>query len=128
MHTRHRRHAANHGADAADGLAGVLFRARRDHQLALLAAAFTHILADYADEDTRAPFGILALWPFYDGFLLAPHPLFLSLDKSSLAAVCSGHNLRAVARELLVTLPPLLAVVFYKLRPMRHDAAPTQAP
>jgi membrane-bound metal-dependent hydrolase YbcI (DUF457 family) len=94
----------------------------------LVAAALTHILADYADEDTRAPFGILALWPFYDGFLMAPHPLFLSLDKASLAAVCSGHNLRAVARELLVTLPPLLAVVFYKLRPMRHDAAPTQAP
>lgn len=94
----------------------------------LLAAALSHILADYTDEDTRAPFGILALWPFYDGFVIAAHPLFLSLEKGSLAAVCSWHNVRAVSRELLVTLPPLLAVVFYKLRPMRHDAAPTSAP
>jgi len=94
----------------------------------LLAAACSHILADYADEDTRAPFGILALWPFYDGFVISAHPVFLSLTKASLAAVCSWPNVRAVARELLVTLPPLLAVVFYKLRPMRHDAAPTSTP
>ena len=94
----------------------------------LLAAALSHILADYVDEDTRAPFGILALWPFYDGFVISAQPIFLSLEKASLAAVCSWHNVRAVARELLVTLPPLLAVVFYKLRPMRHDAAPTSAP
>ncbi len=94
----------------------------------LLAAALSHILADYSDEDTRAPFGILALWPFHDGFMIAAHPLFLSLEKASLAAACSWHNVRAVAHEALLTLPPLLAVVFYKLRPMRHDAAATQAP
>ena len=93
----------------------------------LLTAALSHVLADYSDADTRPPFGILALWPFYDGFVIAAHPLFLSLEKSSLAAVFSWHNVRAVAHELLVTLPPLLAVMFYKLRPMRHDAAPTQS-
>lgn len=94
----------------------------------LLAAALSHILADYSDEDTRPPFGILALWPFYDGFVIAKHPLFLSLEKSSLAAVFSWHNIRAVAHEALVTLPPLFAVMFYKLRPMRHDAVPTSTP
>ncbi len=95
---------------------------------ALLAAALSHIVADYSDEDTRAPFGILALWPFYDGFLLSSHPVFLSLHKASLAAALSWHNVRAVIHEALVTLPALLAVVFYKLRPMRHDAAPTGSP
>jgi membrane-bound metal-dependent hydrolase YbcI (DUF457 family) len=94
----------------------------------LLAAALSHILADYSDEDTRPPFGILALWPFYNEFMVAQHPLFLSLEKSSLAAVFSWHNVRTVAHEILLTLPPLLAVVFYKLRPIRHDAAPTRAP
>lgn len=94
----------------------------------LLVAALSHILADYSDEDTRAPFGILALWPFYDGFVISAHPVFLSLEKSSLAAVFSWHNVRAVTHEVLITLPPLLAVVFYKLRPMRHDAVQTHAP
>lgn len=89
----------------------------------LLAAALSHVLADYSDEDNRAPFGVLALWPFYDGFVIAQHPLFMSLEKSSFAAVFSWHNVRAVVHEILLTLPPLLAVVFYKLRPMRHDAA-----
>ena len=93
----------------------------------LVAAALTHIVADFSDEDVRAPFGILALWPFYDGFVISSHPVFLSLDKSSLTAVSLWHNVRAVAHEALLTLPPLLAVVFYKLRPMRHDAAPKKA-
>ncbi len=91
----------------------------------LLAAAVSHILADYSDEDTRAPFGILALWPFSNEFMVSAQPLFWSLDKSSLAAVFSWHNIRTVAHEILLTLPPFLAVLFYKLRPMRHDAAPT---
>ena len=92
----------------------------------LLAAALSHIVADYYDEDTRAPFGILALWPFYNGFVISSHPLFLSLEKSSFAGVFSWQNVRAVAQELLMTLPPLCAVMFYKLRPIRHDAAPSR--
>ncbi|TAN36171.1 MAG: metal-dependent hydrolase [Verrucomicrobia bacterium] len=92
----------------------------------LLAVALSHIVADYFDEDTRAPFGILALWPFYDGFLISAHPIFLSLQKTSLADVVSWHNVRAVTQEALLTLPALLVVVFYKLRPIRHDVAPTK--
>ena len=93
----------------------------------LLTAALSHIVADYFDEDMRAPYGILALWPFSDRFWISTHPFFLSLQKSSLADVLSMHNLRTVAHEILLTLPPLLVVVFYKLRPIRHDAAPTQS-
>jgi membrane-bound metal-dependent hydrolase YbcI (DUF457 family) len=93
----------------------------------VLAAALSHVFADYSDEDTRAPFGILALWPLHNEFMIAAHPVFWSLDKSSLAALCSLHNARTVLHELLLTLPPFLAVLFYKLRPLRHDAAPTPA-
>ena len=89
----------------------------------LLAAALSHIVADYYDEDTRAPFGILALWPFYKSFVISAHPLFLNLEKSSFAAVFSWQNVRAVAQELLITMPPLFAVMFYKLRSIRHDTA-----
>jgi hypothetical protein len=89
----------------------------------LLAAALSHIVMDYFDEDTRAPFGILALWPLCDRFLMSAHPLFLSLQKASFADIFSWHNVRAVVHEALLTLPPLLAVMFYKLRPIRHDVA-----
>ena len=88
----------------------------------LLAAALSHIVADYFDEDTRPPFGILALWPFCDRFLISAHPVFLSLHKASLTDALSWHNVRAVMHEALLTLPPFLAVMFYKLRLIRHDA------
>ena len=89
----------------------------------LVAAALSHIVADYFDEDTRPPFGILALWPFYDQFMISAHPVFLSLQKASLTDVFSWQNVRAVAHEILLTLPPLLTVMFYKLCPIRHDDA-----
>lgn len=88
----------------------------------LIGAALSHIVADYFDEDARAPFGLLALWPFSDRFWISAHPFFLCLQKSSLADVFTLHNLRAVAHEILLTLPSLLVVVFYKLCPIRHDA------
>jgi membrane-bound metal-dependent hydrolase YbcI (DUF457 family) len=91
----------------------------------ILAAALSHVATDYFGDDQRAPFGILACWPFSDRFVLADHPLFLSLHKTALADMFTLHNLRAVAHEILLTLPPLLVVVFYKLRPIRHDAGPT---
>lgn len=91
----------------------------------LLSIALSHIVADYFDEDNRAPYGILALWPFSDQFLISTHPVFLSLKKSSITDVFSWHNLRTLAHEILLTLPPLLVVVFYKLRPIRHDISST---
>ena len=76
--------------------------------LGLLAGAgwLSHVLLDWLGSDSRAPFGIMALWPFSQSFFLAPFPVFLDVGRE-LTWRTMRNNTVAVAWEGALLLPVL---------------------
>ena len=66
----------------------------------------SHVLLDYLNNDTHPPIGLLALWPFDDGYYKFPWPIFLDVGRSPTWATVR-NNLLAAAWETLVLLPVL---------------------
>ena len=87
-------------------------------QLILLSTlGLGHLGIDLLTEDSRAPFGLLIFWPFSDQRVYLPEwTIFWGLRKSTWASVFSWQNVAAGARELALTLPLPLWVLWYKLR------------
>jgi hypothetical protein len=77
------------------------------------AAWLSHVLLDYAGADTHPPIGILALWPFGQGYYKLAWPLFLDIGRT-LEWATVRHDTLAVAWEI-VLLGPLL-LVSWRLR------------
>lgn len=89
-------------------------------EAALMAvASASHLVADVFTDDGRAPFGILALWPFHDGFIISPVSLFYRLQKHDWGEILQPSNFAAVGWEVLVCLPLLLIVLAAFWRPQK---------
>ncbi len=80
------------------------------------AALATHLLADLVTEDTAAPYGIMALWPFTDRFYLSPVTIFRHLEKAEWADVFQLYNLKVLLLEALWCIPLVAGVVIWKVR------------
>lgn len=85
----------------------------------LFSLYYSHIILDFFNDDTRAPFGIMALWPFSSSYFLSPFPLFDSVQKSSnsstfVASVLSMPNFLAAAKEFFVMVPVVVFSAFLK--------------
>jgi len=78
----------------------------------------SHVLLDYLNKDTTPPIGIMALWPFDDGFYKFPHPLFLDIGRT-LTWATARHDALAAVWEAVVLSPLLVGVVW--LRKSRGD-------
>ena len=78
--------------------------------LALTGAYASHLLLDWLGHDTTAPFGIMALWPFTDGYYMSYLNWFPPVDRRYWQATFWDNNTRAVGRELLILLPPAALV------------------
>jgi membrane-bound metal-dependent hydrolase YbcI (DUF457 family) len=99
----------------------VLWRgpALRQRASALLFAAYTsHLVVDLFGPDARPPIGIPLFWPLSDATFLAPVTLLPGIEHAKSTStptvqwameVFSWVNVRAVAVELLVATPLLLA-------------------
>lgn len=81
----------------------------------------SHLIADYVTPDTRAPYGIMAVWPFDDTFILSPLSLFRGVRKASVGEMIQWHNVVVMASEILKTLPLVVLVLAWKrwARPVR---------
>ena len=77
-------------------------------RLGLLACAgwLSHLLLDWLGSDSRAPFGIMALWPFDRSYFVAPFPVFLDVGRE-LTWRTMGQNMVAAAWESVLLLPLL---------------------
>ena len=82
-------------------------------QVALAAAAAygSHILLDWLGTDPSAPRGVMALWPLSREFHLSDANLFLRVCREYWLADCWWHNVRALAREVLILGPIAAAAV-----------------
>lgn len=81
----------------------------------LIAVYFSHLLADFLGVDTKFPFGEQLFWPFWQGYVLSPVPIFLDVYRSSsqsdfFTSLFNFHNLQAVFVELLICCPIWLLV------------------
>jgi inner membrane protein len=92
------------------------------------AAYSTHLLFDWMGNDTSAPIGILALWPFSDQFFQSRLFLFEAISRRYWLPGFWAHNLRAIAWELVLLVP--LVVLVARLRrkaPARNTLVGTSA-
>lgn len=79
--------------------------------IAATAAAYgSHVLLDWLGSDDVAPYGVMALWPFTDAYLLSDRRWFMAVCREYEQASCWLHNARGVLRELAI-LGPLTAGV-----------------
>lgn len=85
---------------------------RARFSLACAAAYASHIVLDWLGNDTTPPIGIMALWPLTSDFYQSDLHLFQAITRRYWLDGFWAHNLRAVARELLL-LGPLAALVWW---------------
>jgi len=106
----------------AAGLTFSLTRGRAPRLALGVAAAWSsHILLDWLGSDTSPPIGIMALWPFTDGFYQSSVFLFDAISRRYwLPLEFIWGNLRAMVKEALILWPVawLAMRVAYRRRPL----------
>ncbi|MCY4075987.1 MAG: metal-dependent hydrolase [Acidobacteria bacterium] len=96
----------------AAAVAGAWTRSAGPCVAAAAAAAYgSHVLLDWLGADPSAPHGVMALWPWSREFHLSDAHLFLRVCREYWLADCWWHNLRSVARELVILGPIAAAAV-----------------
>lgn len=85
--------------------------------LAAFAIYFLQVLIDAVTLDTRPPVGVPLWWPLSHAWVEI-YPFFDDVWRTAPWLATLLHNLRAVALELLVLGPPLLAALFWRQRAM----------
>ncbi len=105
MHSRHTHSVAAVAVVFVVGLLACRTRRRPVLLAAGMAAAYaSHILLDWLGNDTTPPIGIMALWPFTDGFYQSDLHWFFAIWRQYGEGFVL-HNLTAAAWEVLVLGP-----------------------
>ena len=87
--------------------------------LAALAGWSSHSCSIH-ERDTNPPIGLMALWPFSDGYFKFPWPLFLDIGRT-LNWRTVRHDTVAIAWELAILCPVLIAA--WRVRAHRRAGA-----
>ena len=82
----------------------------------LFVAGMSHLLADLVTADTRAPFGIMALWPFSSAYFISPMSLFMAPRKATVGDMFQLYNVRVMLVEAAWCLPLVLLGVWSRYR------------
>lgn len=69
----------------------------------------SHIALDWLGHDTVAPIGVMALWPFTDGFYQSSLFIFEAVSRRVGAWSAWVHNAWAVAREVAILVSLVVA-------------------
>ena len=113
----HSRDTHSVGAIVAAGVVAWLVTGRRLAWAFAVAAAYgSHVLFDWLGNDTTPPIGIMALWPFSDGFYQSNVHLFMAISRRYWLDNFWTHNLTAVAWELVLLGPPTLIIWWWRSR------------
>ena len=91
--------------------------------LAAGCAYATHAVLDWLGADSSMPVGIMALWPFTWEYYQASSPIFDSVWRRNETPDFWSHNIRAIARELII-LVPLAWLGFLRARPRKPPGMP----
>ena len=118
----HSMHTHSLGAAVLVGVVAALACGRADLRLGAAAAAAcgSHVLLDWLGADDVAPYGILALWPLSDAYLLSDRHWFPAVCREYAEARCWLRNARGLLRELALLLPVAAAVLLAAARAYRR--------
>ena len=83
---------------------------------AVTAAYASHILLDWLGTDTSPPNGIMALWPFSREYFESRLHVFMAISRRYWLPEFWTSNLRALVRELLILVPIVGILVWYRNR------------
>jgi membrane-bound metal-dependent hydrolase YbcI (DUF457 family) len=99
-------------AGIAVAVGAALLRWPRSFVLGLAAVLgwSSHIVLDLLNRDTHPPIGLMALWPFTDGYYKVPWPIFMDIGRT-LDWKTVRHDALALAWEATL-LCPLLVVIW----------------
>lgn len=81
-----------------------------------VAAVASHPILDTFALDTQEPYGVPLFWPFTERHVAVPWPFFWDIQRSGentgafLQSLISGHNFRALFREVVFALTLLSAM------------------
>ena len=96
---------------------GRMGRAPAGRDALVMASGYvSHILLDLLGKDTTPPFGVQLLWPFSDAFFISPVPVFSDVWRGSPAVTFGLHNWLAMGREMLVLLPVVGLLAWFRRR------------
>jgi len=93
------------GAALIVGLAAAVLTNNARLGAAAGCAYATHALLDWLGADSSMPVGIMALWPASWEYYQASAPFFDSVWRRNETPDFWSHNIKAVAKELLVLVP-----------------------
>ena len=77
---------------------------------AVAIAYASHICLDWLGSDSTPPIGVMALWPFSREYYESPVHVFLAISRRYWLTEFWTYNLRALARELAILVPVVVAV------------------
>jgi LexA-binding, inner membrane-associated putative hydrolase len=112
-----RRHAMETHSVGAAVIAGLVVFAlsrRRSLALACTLAWCSHVLFDWLGSDDFPPLGVMALWPFSHDFYFANAFIFEAISRRYRESGFWVQNLWAVAKEVLILLPPLIVLAYWR--------------
>ena len=126
---RHNMETHSLGAAAIAGLGVLAWTRGRNPRLALAVtlAWASHVLFDWLGSDDTAPLGVMALWPVSSAFYFADAYVFEAISRRYWLPNFLTHNAWAVAKELLILGPPLLALTAFRSRARRRCRHPGTA-
>jgi membrane-bound metal-dependent hydrolase YbcI (DUF457 family) len=113
----HRSYTHSIGAVVLSGLVAAIVAARCRRPVArialMCAAAYaTHLVLDWMSVDLLPPYGLRALWPFSDAWLISGWDLFRQTERHDFFSAASIRtNVLAVMQEIAI-LAPLVAVLW----------------
>jgi membrane-bound metal-dependent hydrolase YbcI (DUF457 family) len=107
-----------HGLGSAliAGLAAAALTRRTALAVAVAAAYASHTLLDWMGHDTTPPIGLMALWPIDRSYYQSKIYLFEAISRRYWLPEFWSHNMRALARELLILVPIVAAIGIWRWR------------
>lgn len=113
------------------GLAALAGRGRRGWLLLAAAAAAayaSHPFLDWLAEDSTAPRGITALWPFSRAYFLSHADIFLGISRQPWRPGMFWHDVVAVSREVLLLAPLAWGAWWLRRSPTAPQILPALRP
>jgi inner membrane protein len=93
--------------------------------IACALAYASHTLLDWLGTDSSAPIGIMALWPFTRGYYESSLHVFMAVSRRfRQPELFWVQNLAALARELVILVPVVVAVGLVRRRPIQPSGSP----
>jgi membrane-bound metal-dependent hydrolase YbcI (DUF457 family) len=119
----HRGQSHSVGVAVLAGAIAWLVTRRPRWGVAVAVAWASHVLLDWLGNDTRPPFGVMALWPLSHAYYQAGIEIFPAVSRRYWLAEFWLYNLKAAAIELGILAP--IAVIVLRFTPSREKRTPT---